>query len=53
MLSDSYSESAPNPAAPGNGAMASLFDIERLGRAVPEPQRWAPKQPGIRGVSPL
>jgi hypothetical protein len=29
-----------NPAAPGNGAMASLFHTRRPGRAVPEPGRW-------------
>jgi hypothetical protein len=30
-----------NPAASGNGATAVLFHSERLGRAVPEQQRWA------------
>jgi hypothetical protein len=30
----------PNQAASGNGAMALLFHIGRLGRAVPEPRRW-------------
>jgi hypothetical protein len=30
----------PNPAASGNGAMASIFHIGRLGCAVPEPIRW-------------
>ena len=29
----------PNNAASGNGATASLFHAERLGRAVPEPPR--------------
>ncbi len=29
----------PNHAASGNGAVASLFHFERLGRAVPEPPR--------------
>jgi hypothetical protein len=29
-----------NPAAPGNGATASLFHAGRQERAVPEPQRW-------------
>jgi hypothetical protein len=33
------SDNWPNPAASGNGAMASLFLIGRLGRAVPEPIR--------------
>jgi hypothetical protein len=31
----------PNHAASGNGAVASLFHIGRLGRAVPEPRRSA------------
>lgn len=30
-----------NHAASGNGAITSLFHIERVGRAVPEPRRWA------------
>jgi hypothetical protein len=30
--------SLSNPAASGNGAVASLFQTDRLGRAVPEPQ---------------
>jgi hypothetical protein len=30
-----------NPAAPGNGAITVLFHVGRLGRAVPEPGRWA------------
>jgi hypothetical protein len=29
-----------NHPASGNGAVASLFHFERLGRAVPEPGRW-------------
>jgi hypothetical protein len=28
-------------AAPGNGAAGLLFHVGRLGRAVPEQQRWA------------
>ena len=31
----------PNHPASGNGAAASLFHIVGLGRAVPEPGRWA------------
>jgi Ca2+/H+ antiporter len=39
--SQSYKQTGtPNPAASGNGAVASVFHIQRLGRAVPEPQRW-------------
>jgi hypothetical protein len=30
---------SPNQPASGNGAVASLFRIQRLGRAVPEPIR--------------
>ena len=30
----------PNPAAPGNGAVTFSFHAGRLGRAVPEPQRY-------------
>ena len=29
----------PNPAAPGNGAMTFLFQIQQLRRAVPEQYR--------------
>ena len=31
----------PNPAAPGNGAIAVLFHLEHHRRAVPEQQCWA------------
>jgi len=32
----------PNPAAPGNGVVISVFHDERF---VPEPARWPDKQP--------
>jgi len=31
----------PNPAAPGNGAIAISFHAQRPERAVPEQHRWA------------
>jgi hypothetical protein len=34
---------SPNPAASGNGAIASWFHAEALRRAVPALRRWAEK----------
>jgi hypothetical protein len=35
--------SSPNQAAPGKGAIACWFQIERITRALPEQHRWASK----------
>ncbi len=41
---------APNPAASGNGAIASLFHFVPRPRAVPEPQRYAETKHILAGV---